>query len=149
MGNTGTVHAFDLYKGRVKLIREGAARLGLSNVEAGLHDGEKPYEGLPPMDGVLCDVPCSGYGVIRRKPEIRYKPVSSARDLPKLQYRILENGAALVRPGGLLLYATCTLNPAGKRGGGGAFPSGAPGVCPRPLCASRGAALRGGTPSHP
>ncbi len=112
LGNTGTVHAFDLYKGRVKLIREGAARLGLSNVEAGLHDGEKPYEGLPPMDGVLCDVPCSGYGVIRRKPEIRYKPVSSARDLPKLQYRILENGAALVRPGGLLLYATCTLNPA-------------------------------------
>lgn len=71
----------------------------------------KPYEGLGQMDRVLCDVPCSGYGVIRRKPEIRYKPLSSVKELPSLQYAILENGAALVKPGGLLLYATCTLNP--------------------------------------
>ena len=63
------------------------------------------------MDGVLCDVPCSGYGVIRRKPEIRYKPLASVKELPELQLRILENGASLVRPGGLLVYATCTLNP--------------------------------------
>ena len=63
------------------------------------------------MDAVLCDVPCSGYGVIRRKPEIRYKLLASVRELPRLQLTILENGAALVKPGGLLLYATCTLNP--------------------------------------
>ena len=86
--------------------------MGLSCVQAEQRDGQKPYEGLPLMDGVLCDVPCSGYGVIRRKPEIRYKPVSSVKELPKLQYEILTNGASLVKPGRLLVYATCTLNPA-------------------------------------
>lgn len=107
----GRVYSFDLYKGRVKLIQQGAQRLGLACVQAKQRDGQKPYEGLPLMDRVLCDVPCSGYGVIRRKPEIRYKPLASVKDLPKLQYEILENGASLVKPGGLLVYATCTLNP--------------------------------------
>lgn len=109
--NQGHVYSFDLYKGRVGLIRQGGERLGLSCIQAEQRDGQKPYEGLPPMDGVLCDVPCSGYGVIRRKPEIRYKPLASVKELPELQFRILENGASLVRPGGLLVYATCTLNP--------------------------------------
>lgn len=112
MENTGSLHAFDLYKGRVGLIQQGAERLRLSCIQAGRKDASKPYEGLEPMDRVLCDVPCSGYGVIRRKPEIRYKPLATVRELPRLQYAILENGAAFVRPGGLLLYATCTLNPA-------------------------------------
>ena len=112
MENTGSLHAFDLYKGRVGLIQQGAERLRLSCIQAGRKDASKPYEGLGPMDRVLCDVPCSGYGVIRRKPEIRYKPLATVRELPRLQYAILENGAALVKPGGLLLYATCTLNPA-------------------------------------
>ncbi|MGI6255144.1 MAG: 16S rRNA (cytosine(967)-C(5))-methyltransferase RsmB [Acutalibacter sp.] len=111
MENTGTVYSFDLYKGRVGLIQQGAQRLGLSSVIAQRRDASKPYEELPLMDGVLCDVPCSGYGVIRRKPEIRYKPLISVKGLPELQKTILSNGAALVRPGGLLLYATCTLNP--------------------------------------
>ena len=110
--NKGTIYSFDLYKGRVKLIEKGAQRLGLNCVQAEQRDGLKPYDGLPLMDAVLCDVPCSGYGVIRRKPEIRYKPVSSIKDLPKIQYGILENGASLVKPGGFLVYATCTLNPA-------------------------------------
>lgn len=112
MNGTGTVYSFDLYKGRVKLIREGAKRLGLANVQAQQRDAQKPYEDLPKMDRVLCDVPCSGYGVIRRKPEIRYKPVASVKGLPQIQYAILEQGASLVKDGGLLLYATCTLNPA-------------------------------------
>lgn len=107
----GRVYSFDLYKGRVKLIQQGAQRLGLTCVQAEQRDGQQAYEDLPLMDRVLCDVPCSGYGVIRRKPEIRYKSVSSVKDLPKLQYEILENGASLVKPGGLLVYATCTLNP--------------------------------------
>ncbi len=111
MESTGLVYSFDLYKGRVGLIQQGADRLRLSNIQAQRRDASRPYEGLPPMDAVLCDVPCSGYGVIRRKPEIRYKPLASVRELPKLQLTILENGAALVKPGGLLLYATCTLNP--------------------------------------
>ena len=109
--NTGIVYSFDLYKGRVGLIQQGAQRLGLSSVIAQRRDASKPYTELPPMDGVLCDVPCSGYGVIRRKPEIRYKPLISVKGLPELQLTILSHGAELVKPGGLLLYATCTLNP--------------------------------------
>ena len=93
----------------------------LSCIQAERRDASKPYEGLPLMDRVLCDVPCSGYGVIRRKPEIRYKPLSSVKELPALQYKILQNGASLVKPGGLLLYATCTLHPAEKRRRGGPF----------------------------
>lgn len=112
MENTGTMYSFDLYKGRVGLIQQGAQRLGLSSVIAQRRDASKPYTELPPMDGVLCDVPCSGYGVIRRKPEIRYKPLISVKGLPELQLTILSHGAELVKPGGLLLYATCTLNPA-------------------------------------
>lgn len=112
MDNTGLVYSFDLYKGRVGLIQQGAQRLGLSSVIAQRRDAAKPYAELPPMDGVLCDVPCSGYGVIRRKPEIRYKPLISVKGLPELQLTILSHGAELVKPGGLLLYATCTLNPA-------------------------------------
>lgn len=112
MENTGTVYSFDLYKGRVGLIQQGAQRLGLSSVIAQRRDASKPYTELPPMDGVLCDVPCSGYGVIRRKPEIRYKPLISVKGLPELQLTILSHGAEVVKPGGLLLYATCTLNPA-------------------------------------
>lgn len=111
MENQGQLFAFDLYKGRVGLIQQGALRLRLSCVTAQRRDATRPFEGLPPMDAVLCDVPCSGYGVIRRKPEIRYKPLSSVQDLPGLQLSILENGASLVKPGGLLLYTTCTLNP--------------------------------------
>ncbi|MBQ2668369.1 MAG: 16S rRNA (cytosine(967)-C(5))-methyltransferase RsmB [Clostridia bacterium] len=114
MGNRGTLDAFDLYKGRVNLIRKGAERLGLSIVSANVRDAavgpcEKQY------DRVLCDVPCSGLGVIRRKPEIRYKKPESFKDLPKLQLQILSRSAELVRPGGLLFYSTCTLNQAENR----------------------------------
>ncbi len=112
MEDTGTVTALELYKGRVKLISNGAERLGLSCVTAKMTDASKPITGLSLMDRVLCDVPCSGYGVIRRKPEIRYKSLASVRELPKLQYEILRNAAALLKPGGRLVYSTCTLNPA-------------------------------------
>ena len=109
MQNRGALDAFDLYKGRVNLIRRGAERLGLSVVSAAVRDAadgpcEKQY------DRVLCDVPCSGLGVIRRKPEIRYKSPESFAGLPALQLQILKHSAALVRPGGLLFYSTCTLH---------------------------------------
>ena len=61
------------------------------------------------MDTVICDVPCSGYGIIRKKPDIRYKDPDTMRELPKLQLSILENQARYVKPGGTLLYSTCTL----------------------------------------
>ena len=61
------------------------------------------------MDTVIADVPCSGYGIIRKKPDIRYKDLEKMKDLPDLQYRILSNQARYVKPGGLLVYSTCTL----------------------------------------
>ena len=61
------------------------------------------------MDAVIADVPCSGYGIIRKKPDIRYKDPASMKDLPQLQLQILKNQARYVKPGGLLLYSTCTL----------------------------------------
>lgn len=112
MRDNGQVLAYDLYKGRVKLVKQGAERLGLRTVTAGLHDATKPYPVGIQADKVLCDVPCSGFGVIRKKPEIRYKKLSSVSGLPALQLDILQNAASLVKPGGLLLYSTCTLNPA-------------------------------------
>lgn len=112
MGNRGNVTSLDLYKGRVKLIQAGAERLGLTCVDTRVNDAQKGFDGIPAADRVLCDVPCSGYGVIRRKPEIRYKDVSTIAELPKIQYEILERASGLVKAGGLLVYATCTLNPA-------------------------------------
>ena len=111
MNGTGAVYAADLYKGRVKLIAAGAARLGIKNVHPLMADATESFNDLPLMDRVLCDVPCSGFGVIRRKPEIRYKNFSEIEKLPALQYAILHNASRQVRSGGRLVYATCTLNP--------------------------------------
>ena len=61
------------------------------------------------MDAVIADVPCSGYGIIRKKPDIRYKDPATMADLPALQLKILSNQARYVKPGGVLLYSTCTL----------------------------------------
>lgn len=111
MENTGEITAFDLYKGRVRMIRDGAERLGVANIRSSMRDMTKPLDSGMLYDKVLCDVPCSGYGVIGRKPEIRYKPLKEQRTLPPLQYTILNNAAKHVKEGGLLLYSTCTLNP--------------------------------------
>lgn len=111
MENTGKLLAFDLYKGRVKLIRDGAERLSLANIETAVRDAAAAEDDFL-ADTVLCDVPCSGYGVIRRKPEIRRKDPALAKELPALQYKILCNAASHVRPGGRLVYSTCTLHPA-------------------------------------
>ena len=110
MNNSGKVSAFDLYKGRVKLIRNGAERLGLTNIHSLVNDATEAFDESEKFDKVLCDVPCSGYGVIRRKPEIRYKALSTVRELPDIQYKILENSSHIVKVGGLLVYSTCTLN---------------------------------------
>lgn len=110
MEGRGQVAAFDLYKGRAGLIEAGAKRLGLPNVTVRTADMTAPQP-LPPGDRVLCDAPCSGFGVIRRKPEIRYKDLSCLRELPGLQAAILQNASLLVKPGGLLVYSTCTLDP--------------------------------------
>ncbi len=111
MNGTGKVYSYDLYKGRVKLIREGAYRLGLKNVMASMRDATDEKCEISNADRILCDVPCSGYGTIRRKPEIRYKSLESTNELPKIQYEILTKSAKHLKSGGVLLYSTCTLNP--------------------------------------
>ncbi|MBQ8927997.1 MAG: 16S rRNA (cytosine(967)-C(5))-methyltransferase RsmB [Oscillospiraceae bacterium] len=109
MEDRGQVYAFDLHEKRVRLIEEGAARLGLACIRAGVQDASVYRADLPLADRVLCDVPCSGLGVIRRKPEIRYKPLESFARLPEVQRGILETACRYVRPGGTLVYSTCTV----------------------------------------
>ena len=123
MENRGEILAFDKYESRTELIRQGAARLGLSIIRAQVRDAaaDTEKEDPAPADRVLCDVPCSGLGVLRRKPEIRYKFPSALDSLPDLQYRILCRSSRLVKPGGVLLYSTCTLNPAENSGVAGRF----------------------------
>lgn len=110
MENQGEVVACDLYPVRVGLIQSGAERLGLSIVHPRVMDASAPDEGIGTFDRVLCDVPCSGLGIIRRKPELKYKPVAEFEGLPGVQYGILTACARLVKPGGVLVYSTCTLN---------------------------------------
>lgn len=112
VGLNGRVYALDLYEKRVNLIKSGAERLGLLNIDARVNDALQGLDGIPLVDKMLCDVPCSGFGVIQRKPEIRYKSLDSLQDLPEIQYKILQNASQCVKPGGILVYSTCTLNPA-------------------------------------
>jgi len=111
MQDTGKIIACDLHANRVKLIEQGAARLGLSCIEARAHDAKHAHE-LGMADRVLCDVPCSGLGTLRKKPDIREKMAQELDKLPDIQYTILCAGARCVAPHGVLVYATCTLNPA-------------------------------------
>ncbi len=110
MEGRGEIISCDLHPKRVRLIEQGAKRLGIDMIRAVCNDGTVHSESLPMADRVLCDVPCSGYGVISSKPEIRYKPLDNIKSLPDVQYRILETSAGYVKPGGVLVYSTCTVN---------------------------------------
>ena len=110
MNNIGEVISFDIHEHRVKLIGDGARRLGLSCVKATKGDATVYRESLGTADAVLCDVPCSGFGIIGRKPEIKYKDPNEIKQLPSLQLEILQNGAKYVKAGGRLVYSTCTLS---------------------------------------
>lgn len=112
MQGKGRVIACDLHAKRVSLIEKGAARLGLENITAAVNDAKLYNESFPLADKVLCDVVCSGLGVIRRKPEIKYKSPQELEGLPEIQYRILETSSGYVRKGGILVYSTCTLSKA-------------------------------------
>jgi len=112
MQGRGKITACDLADSRVSLIEQGARRLGLEGLITAVRSDATRHSGtLGLADKVLCDVPCSGLGVIRRKPEIRYKKPESFDLLPDLQYIILCEGATHVVPGGRLVYSTCTLSP--------------------------------------
>ena len=106
----GEITACDIHPHKVMLMEKGAERLGFSNMHPMFQDTtEFVPEFENKMDVVIADVPCSGYGIIRKKPDIRYKSLKSMEELPELQLRILKNQARYVRPGGTLLYSTCTL----------------------------------------
>ncbi len=110
MGGNGKITSCDVHEHKVSLIQNGAARLGLTNVTAMQQDAaETVPEWVDQMDAVIADVPCSGYGIIRKKPDIREKDPDTMKDLPALQLSILCNQAKYVKKGGTLLYSTCTL----------------------------------------
>ena len=110
MENQGEIVSCDLHPHKKKLIQAGADRLGLSIITPKTADGKvfRP-EWESAFDLVLVDAPCSGLGVIRKKPDIRYKDPAPLADLPAVQLDILRNAARYVRPGGTLMYSTCTL----------------------------------------
>ncbi len=110
MKNKGQIVACDLHKNRVKLVDDGAKRLGISIIKPVQSDASKLNEDLGVFDKVLCDVPCAGHGVIRRKPEIKYKSEESLEGLFKVQYQILLNSSNYVKNGGKLIYSTCSLS---------------------------------------
>lgn len=148
MENRGEVLAFDCYERRVGLIRQGVRRLGLSIVRAEVRDAAKPGNDPEPADRVLCDVPCSGLGVIRRKPEIRYKFPGTIDSLPNLQYRILCRSSGLVKKGGILVYSTCTLNPMENSGVADRFLEEHGNFAPLALSLPEGVARAAGEPEN-
>jgi 16S rRNA (cytosine967-C5)-methyltransferase len=111
MNNRGKIISADLYGGKLALVENGAKRLGLDVIMPVENDATVFNPDFPQADTVLCDVPCSGLGVIRRKPEIKYKPMKVLESLPETQLKILSMGSAYVKPNGTLVYSTCTLNP--------------------------------------
>ena len=113
MKDAGKLYSFDLHENRLSLIRDGAKRLGLSCIECAARDARTPDEALfGKADAVLCDVPCSGLGIIGKKPDIRFKKREEIERLAAVQYDILCAGANYVKKGGLLVYSTCTLRKA-------------------------------------
>lgn len=112
MENRGEVVSCDIHPHKIRLLEAGRERLGLTSIAPGLQSAaEARQDWVDAFDTVLTDVPCSGLGIIRKKPDIRYKDPKALDGLPRVQREILDNCARYVRPGGVLLYSTCTLRP--------------------------------------
>ena len=110
MEGHGQITSCDVHEHKTALIENGAARLGLANITVRCQDATKQVaQWVDAMDAVIADVPCSGLGIIRKKPDIRYKNLEELSKLPELQLAILENQATYVKKGGVLLYSTCTV----------------------------------------
>jgi 16S rRNA (cytosine967-C5)-methyltransferase len=113
IGDSGRVYACDLHQSRLQLVEKAANRLGLQNITTVTVDGRNPgAQNLPPADAILVDAPCSGLGVIRRLPEIKWR--RNEEDLLRmqtLQIELLTSAARLLKPGGKLLYSVCTTEP--------------------------------------
>jgi 16S rRNA (cytosine967-C5)-methyltransferase len=113
MNNTGKIIASDVYRRKLDLIDREAKRLGIRNIETRSWDATRVDSSMvQKADRVLVDAPCSGLGVVRRKPEIKYKEYTNDMELlPKKQLAILSASSSYVKPGGTLVYSTCTINP--------------------------------------
>lgn len=110
MKNKGQIKAFDLHENKLSLIEKGKKRLGIDIICTGVQNGKEYKEEYKDyFDRVLCDVPCSGLGVIFKKPDIKYKSLESIKGLPCVQYDILQNCSKYVKIGGYLVYSTCTI----------------------------------------
>ena len=117
MKGTGSITSCDIHAHKTVLIQKGAERLGIESISVRQQDASQCVtEWIGTKDVVIADVPCSGLGIIRKKPDIRYKDLSEMAQLPQLQLQILKNQAAYVKPGGTLLYSTCTLARAENEG---------------------------------
>ena len=110
LGGRGRIVSSDVHEHKVPLMEKGAERLGFENIHPRHFDATVFDRSLEnKVDFALVDVPCSGYGIIRKKPDIREKDPDTMKELPALQLEILKNQARYVRPGGVLIYSTCTL----------------------------------------
>lgn len=112
----GEIISCELYEHRTGLIESGAKRLGITNLTAKTADATVYDKELGLFDRIVCDVPCSGLGVIRRKPDIKYKAQTDMAELIDIQQKILCNASKYLQSGGNLLYSTCTLSVAENRG---------------------------------
>lgn len=110
MKNNGSITACDIYPHRLRLIENSAQRLGIDIIKTCLNDAGVFNPAFPEFDRVLCDVPCSGLGIIRRKPEIRLKTAAEVDKLPEIQYSIMKTASLYLKKGGLMIYSTCSLN---------------------------------------
>lgn len=117
MEDEGEIFAFDLYEARLESVKMSAARLNLTCIRTKAHDAtEELSEFIGKADKVLLDVPCSGLGIIRRKPDIKYKEnITDFSTLLETQKKILSVASQYVKPGGVLVYSTCTVNPLENR----------------------------------
>ena len=112
MKNKGEIHSFDIHESKLSLIESGAERLGINIITTAQRDARYPDEGLlERIDKVICDVPCSGLGVLSKKPDLRYKSEDGISEIPELQYEILSASAKYLKVGGRLIYSTCTILP--------------------------------------
>jgi len=110
MENSGRIVSCDLRGSKLSLIESGASRLGLDSVSVMENDAtEIKSEFIAAFDKLICDVPCSGLGVISKKPDLRYRSEEGARELPELQYKILSTVSNYLKAGGEMIYSTCTL----------------------------------------
>ena len=114
MQDEGRLVSCDVSENRVQLIRKAVERMGFRNVEPRVSDGTRPDNHLPMADAILVDAPCSGLGILAKKPDIRYKTLEKARhdELLATQSAILDTAAAHLKEGGRLVYSTCTIDPA-------------------------------------